>query len=187
MFQLYPHYIDRKFDIGQFLYLILIQADIERCGYQIPVQIFYDRDENFFNNRDERSVSQLEQLGFDSLLGEISIYTFNTNQDYNLMMENFLRGYLSQKNYYIDPSTKFSNIIWISDRNNISHEIFQQAEQSCKKIILGRLDNKRTTCYDVCTWFDVQLVIMTCLGIELHEESKDDFIFKVEDGKYKGA
>ena len=187
VYQLYPQYIERKFDIGCFLSLLLKQVDIERNDYQIPVQIFYKTDEKVFNSDDERIVSQLEGLGFDSLLGEISLYTFNASQDYNLLMERFLKGYLSEKNYYIDCSAKLNNIVWISDRNSISHEVFQQAEKSCKKIILGRLDNKRTTCYDACTWFDIQLVIMACLGIEGYEECEDNFLFTVEDGKYKGA
>lgn len=187
VYQLYPQYIERKFNFAHFLFLLLKQADVERNGYQVPVQIIYRTDEKMFNSNDERNVSQLEELGFNSLLGETSIYTFDASQDYYLSMGKFLKGYLSEKNYNIDCSAKFNNIVWVSDRNNIPHEVFQHAEKSCKKIILGRLDNKRTTCYDVCTWFDVQLVIMACLGIEVYEECEDNFIFKVEDGTYKGA
>ncbi|MCR2043775.1 hypothetical protein [Anaerosalibacter massiliensis] len=111
VYQLYPQYTERKFNIARFLYLLLKQVDVERNGYQIPVQIFYKTDEKVFNSDDERTVSQLEGLGFDSLLGEISLYTFSASQDYNLLMERFLKGYLSEKNYYIDCSTKFNNIV----------------------------------------------------------------------------
>jgi hypothetical protein len=187
VFQWYPQYIDRKFDIVKFLLLLLQQSDIDRSGYQIPVQILYESNEKFYNSKHELSVSQYEEKGFTSPLGETSIYTFDAKKDYNLLMEMFLNGYLSEENYFVNQSTKFTNIIFVSDRNSIPDETFKKSEASCKKMILGRLDNKRTTCYDLCTWFDVQLLIINSLGIEAYEECVDNFIFKVEDGRYNGA
>ncbi|WP_373228920.1 hypothetical protein [Cohnella sp.] len=187
VFQIYPKYKDVKFNIAQFISLLLIQADIERKNYQIPVQLIYKQDVPINNSVDVRKVSQLEGLGFNSSLGEVSIYTFDGGEDYDLILEKFIRGYLIELNYNISPGAKFTKIVWISDRNKLDDEIFIKAESSCKKILLGRLDNKLTTCYDKCTWFDIQLLIMKSLGIEYYEECTEDYIFKIEDARYEGA
>lgn len=183
-FRLYPNHIGTKFNLGSFFYLLLKQTNIERNGYQIQINIIYENDEKFYNCSDERTISFLEALGFNSELGEISLYTKKIDKDYNLIMTNILNICLQEKNYYIESSTKFTKIVWVSDRNTIPDKIFEHAEKSCKKIILGRLDNARTTCYDKCTWFDIQYLIMLCLNIELYEECENNLIFKVEDGKY---
>ena len=113
--------------------------------------------------------------------GECSIYTFLTGDKHSYYLQKLLTRFLRSKNCC------FNNIIFISDRNNIPDEIFKTAESSCKSIILVRLDNKRTTCYNACTWFDIEALIMTCIGIELYEECEDNFIFNIEDGRYPGA
>lgn len=187
VYQLYPDYKEVKFNISHFILLLLQQVDIARKNYQIPVQLIYKQDVEIYNSSDERKVSQLEGLGFNSPLGEVSIYTFDAKENYNTILEKLLKGYLSEFNYNVCPQSKFTKIVFISDRNKLDDEIFIKAERSCKKIILGRLDNKLTTCYDKCTWFDVQLLIMKNLGIEYHEECTDDFIFKLEDARYDGA
>lgn len=99
----------------------------------------------------------------------------------------FLEGCLCDFNYNIDESGKFNNIVFISDRNNISDDTFIKSTKSHKKIILGRLDNKRTSNYDQLTWLDIQLTIMKTLGIEDFEECAKGFIFDVKDGRYSGA
>ena len=38
VYQLYPQYIDRKFDLEKFLSFILVQSDLHRPDYQIPVK-----------------------------------------------------------------------------------------------------------------------------------------------------
>lgn len=187
VYQLYPDYKEVKFNIAHFILLLLQQVDIGRENYQIPVQLIYKKDVGLYNDSDERKVSQLEGLGFNSPLGEISIYTFDASGNYNTILEKFLKNYFNEFNYNVSPHGKFTRIVFISDRNNIDDEIFTKAERSCKKIVLGRLDNKVTTCYDKCAWFDVQLLIMKCLGIEDHQECTDDFIFKLEDARYDGA
>lgn len=184
VYQLYPNKKDIRFDLSKFIYLLMIQADIERKGYQIPIQFIYKNDEKIYNSIDNRKVSQLDGLGFDSPLGETSIYIFDAKKDYYGLMEILFKGLLIERNYNIDCTAKFKNIILVSDRNRLSDDIFIEIKKSYKKIILGRLDNKRTTCYDECTWFDLQLVILKCLGIEYYEDCCDNFIFKVEDGKY---
>lgn len=187
VYNLYPQYSDREIDIAKFLLLLLKQSDIERPNYQIPVQLIYSYDKKLYKCSPCLKISELEGKGFDSPLGETSIYTFATGNNHSYFLQQLLIGYLSSKNCFIDIGSKFNNIIFISDRNNIPDEIFKTAEASCKKMILGRLDNKRTTCYDACTWFDIELLIMSCIGIELYEECEDNFIFNVEDGKYPGA
>ncbi len=184
---LYPRYRDRKFDITKFLLLLLKQSDIERTGYQIPIQFIYSNNVELFNSKQALKISEYEGMGFDSPFGEISIYTFNTENEHNLLLQKLMNGYLQERNYYVDKGATFTNIVFVSDRNNVPDAIFQHAEASCKKVILGRLDNKRTTYYDACTWFDVELLIMSCLDIEIYEECEDNFIFRVEDGKYQGA
>jgi len=121
------------------------------------------------------------------LKGECSIYTFLTGDKHSYYLQKLLTRFLRSKNCCLDIGSKFNNIIFISDRNNIPDEIFKTAESSCKSIILVRLDNKRTTCYNACTWFDIEALIMTCIGIELYEECEDNFIFNIEDGRYTGA
>lgn len=185
VYQWYPQYLDRKFDICKFLMLVLEQSDIERKEYQIPVQIFYKDDEKVYNAIPELHMSQYEGLGFQSPWGEISIYTFKTQDEHDRLMGEFLTGYAREMNYFINPGAMYTNIVFISDRNRLQDDIFIDYEMSCKKIILGRLDNKRTTCFDECTWFDVQILIMTTLGIELYEECNGDFIFKIEEGRYQ--
>lgn len=130
---------------------------------------------------------KLEGLGFSSNLGEISICTVNTGDAYDRTLEAVVKMCLTELNYNIASRTKFTQLVLISDRNKLDDEIFINIERTCKKIILGRLANYLTTCYDKCTWFDVQLVIMKSLGIEYHENCTEDFIFKAEDARYNGA
>lgn len=185
----YPQYREVRFDFCKFLILLTMATNIERKGYQIPVQIFFDKDELIYNSTITKKVSELEGLGFDSEYGEYSIYTFDTStfNSHQDIMRQFLDGYLCDFNYNIDPSGKFNDIVFISDRNNIADDTFIKSTKSHKQIILGRLDNKRTSNYDKITWFDIQLIIMKCLGIEPFEECVEDFIFDVKDGRYPGA
>lgn len=134
---------------------------------------------------ENKKVSELEGLGFNSKLGEITIYTLQEQEHYQKLLENIFELYLIEQNYNINNTAKFTNLVLISDRNKIDDSIFIDLKKSCKKVILGRLDNKRTTCYDDCKWFDIQYLIMTSLEIDICEECTDDkFIFKVEDGRY---
>lgn len=183
----YPQYKDRRFEITNFLMRLLMQCDISRPGYQIPVHILYDEDTSLKGCNDKREISEFDGLGFDSPYGELSIYTIDATKSYTPQLEAVLEVLLSEVNYNISPTSKYSKIIWVSDRNNMPDDLFIHAEQISKKIFLGRLDNKRTTCFDQCTYFDIQLLIMTCLDIPHHEECVDKFIFSVEDGKYPGA
>lgn len=185
VYQLYPQYINKKFNIAKFITLLMVQSDINRKGYQIPIQIIYSNDDKIFNETDNRKVSDLEALGFDSPLGETTIYTFHSGLMHQQILNELIQGYLIEGNYNINIPAKYTKIIWISDRNNIKDRVFIEAENSCKKLILGRLDNKRTTCYDKCTWFDLELVIMSCLEIDYTEECVDDFIFNPSEGRYK--
>lgn len=187
VYQLYPKYVNKKFDLAQFIYLLLIQIDIERKGYQVPIQFIYKNDEKIYNSTDNRKVSQLDGLGFNSPLGETSIYIFDAQKNYYVLLEKLFSGLLIERNYNIDCSAKFKNLVLVSDRNKISDDIFKEAKKTYKKVILGRLDNKRTICYDECAWFDLQLLIMKCLDIEYYEECNENFVFKVEDGRYKYA
>jgi len=185
IYQLYPSYKEVKFDLSKFILLILKQVDIARRNYQIPVQLIYKEDIAIYNSSDERKVSQLEGLGFDSPIGEVCIYTLKAKENYDSILEKLLKGYLSELNYNLFPHSKFTKIVFISDRNKLPDEIFIKAEKSCKKIILGRLDNHVTTCYDKCTWFDVQYLIMNILGIRYDEECEtDNSIFKAKDARY---
>ena len=130
------------------------------------------------------NISELEGLGFNCELGEVSIYTKEVFNDYQTTLRKVLKNALLEMNYNINDVAKYTNIVFVSDRNDIDDEIFINAEKSCKKVILGRLDNKRTTCYSACTWFDVEFVIMRSLSINYQEECEENFIFKVEDGRY---
>ncbi|VIF60129.1 Uncharacterised protein [Clostridioides difficile] len=185
----YPQYREVRFDFCKFLILLTMNTNIERKGYQIPVEIFFDKDELIYNSTITKKVSELEGLGFDSEYGEYSIYTFDTStfDSHQDIMRQFLEGCLCDFNYNIDESGKFNNIVFISDRNNISDDTFIKSTKSHKKIILGRLDNKRTSNYDQLTWLDIQLTIMKTLGIEDFEECAKGFIFDVKDGRYSGA
>lgn len=182
VYQLYPNHIDKKFNLANFLQLLLKQADIKREGYQIPVQFIYKNDVEIYNDLESRKISELESLGFDSILGETSIYTLQEVKEYQKLLSELFKAYLIEENYNINNTAKFTNLILVSDRNKIDDSIFIDLKESCKKVILGRLDNKRTTCYDDCKWFDVQYLIMTCLGIKIHEECTGNFIF--ESGRY---
>ncbi|WBX80321.1 hypothetical protein PD280_22595 [Virgibacillus salarius] len=75
--------------------------------------------------------------------------------DYYDELEYFFEQYSKEKNHIITPSSKFNNIIFISDRNEINHQLFSFIEQSVKKIYLGRLDNKRTDSFSDSNWFDI--------------------------------
>ena len=61
-----------------------------------------------------------------------------------------------------------------------------KAINSYKSLILGRLDSQRTKCFGNCTYFDIENLIMTALGIPLHEECTADFFF-TETGRYPDA
>lgn len=185
VYQLYPNNRNKKFDLAKFLSLLLVQTDINREGYQIPIQFIYENDVEIYNSLENKKVSELEGLGFNSKLGEITIYTLQEQEHYQKLLENIFELYLIEQNYNINNTAKFTNLLLISDRNKIDDSIFIDLKKSCKKVILGRLDNKRTTCYDDCKWFDIQYLIMTSLEIDICEECTDDkFIFKVEDGRY---
>ena len=82
-----------------------------------------------------------------------------------------------KKNYFYNDGTKYTNIVLISDYNEIPDEHFIAANNSCKTLTLGRLDNKRTRCYDSCLYFDTTYLIMTTLGIELYEDCTPNFMF----------
>nr|WP_278679256.1 hypothetical protein [Clostridium paraputrificum] len=186
IYQLYPNHSNKKFNLAYFLLLVLKQADIKREGYQIPIQFIYKNDIKIYNGSENKKVSELEGLGFDSGFGEISIYTLQAEKEYQKLLEEIFKTYLVEQNYNINNTTKFTNLVLISDRNKIDDSIFIGLKESCKKVILGRLDNKRTTCYDDCKWFDVQYLIMICLGIDIYEEcTGNNFIFNVENGIYE--
>lgn len=179
VYQLYPNHKNKKINISGLLYLIAKQVDIDRKGYTIPVQVAYDKDESIYNCLDERRISELENLGFDSDIGQFDIYAAKANITYDSYMENLLTHYLYEMNYDINETSKFAKIVLISDRNSISKSLYEFAEKSCKKIIVGRLDNKRTTTYPQCTWFDIQILLMTLLNIQPWEECNDNFIYDI--------
>ncbi|GAB1773227.1 hypothetical protein [Priestia megaterium] len=178
-YQLYPQYKYKKFNVINFLYFLLNQVDIDREGYQIPVQIVIKDNEPIYNCSDNRNIKEFENLGFNCDKGEFDIYVTETQGDYYSSLESFLRSYSQEKNHVLTPSSKFDNIIFISDRNEINHQLFRSIEQSVKKVYLGRLDNKRTTNFPESTWFDIQYLYMDCIGIDSSEECDGELIYDV--------
>ncbi|MCI8409698.1 MAG: hypothetical protein HFJ09_10605 [Lachnospiraceae bacterium] len=177
VYQLYPQYIDRKFELPKFLQLILVQCDIDRPDYQIPVNFIYSKDDSIYNANTTFLLSQYDGLGFQCLNGELCIYAKKIDEDYDNFLTSTFKHIISEKNYFYNDGTKYTNIVLISDYNEIPDEYFIAANNSCKTLTLGRLDNKRTRCYDSCLYFDITYLIMTTLGIELYEDCTPNFIF----------
>lgn len=177
VYQLYPQYKQEKFDIEKFLYLVLKQSDIHRPNYQIPVNFVYSENSTIYNSTKDLTLDQYEGLGFESPDGEVSIYTMHVKEKYQEFLSQTFENVISEKNYFFNDGTKYTNIVLISDYNEIPDKYFVKANNSCKTIILGRLDNKRTRCYDSCLYFDITYLIMTTLNIPLHEDCEGTFIF----------
>lgn len=178
IYQLYPQHIDKNFDMAKFLYLCTAQSGIDRVDYKIPFQFIIESNENIYNDSESKKIQDYEQLGFTSDLGEFDIHVTQTQYDYYQELESFLYEYTLERNFVLTPSSKFDHIIFISDRNLINHEFFKDIEESVKYLYLGRLDNMRTTSFGDLIWFDIQNLFCSLLGIELHENTTDNFIFE---------
>ena len=74
VYQLYPNYRNKKFDIALFLQLVLKQTDISRPDYQIPVNFVYSKDTAVYNAASAIRLSQYNGLGFQCPDGK-SAYT----------------------------------------------------------------------------------------------------------------
>lgn len=177
VYQLYPQYINKQFDIVKFLQLVLRQSDLHRPDYQIPVNFIYSKDEPIFNANSSLLLNEYDGLGFQCPDGEISIYTKKVSKEYYSFLSSTFKNVITEKNYFYNDATKYTNIVLISDYNQIPDDYFIFANNSCKTLTLGRLDNTRTQCYNHCLYFDITYLIMTTLDIKLHEECTSDFIF----------
>lgn len=185
VYQLYPQYMDRKFNLAKFLHLVLRQCDIHRPDYQIPVTFVYSKSVPVYNADSSLTLDEHNKLGFQSQDGEVSIYTLKAEGDYHEFLTSLLNNVISEKNYFFNDGSKYTNIVLISDYNQIPDEYFIAANNSCKMLTLGRLDNKRTQSYDSCLYFDITYLIMTVLDIPLHEDCTSNFIF--DDPRYLDA
>lgn len=179
VYQMYPQHHQKKFDMGSFLYGCIAQVGLERQGFKIPFHFIINSNARIYNDVQKKNILDYEQLGTDTSLGEFDIYVSQTEGNYLANFKNILYQYTLERNYVLVPSSKFDNIILISDKNGISMDFFEEVEQSVKQIYLGRLDNKRTAAYPKFTWFDIQYLFCGILGIELWEEAKPNFIFEV--------
>lgn len=177
VYKMYPQHKDRKFNMANFLFGCITQAQIERKGFKIPFRFIINSNSKVYNDVQNKKIKDYEQLGFDSPLGEFDIYVSQVVGDYSKSFKDILYTYTLERNYVLVPSSKFDNIILISDRNHIPMDFFEEIDQSVKNVYLGRLDNHRTTTYPNFTWFDIQTLFFELLGIELFEEARPDFIF----------
>lgn len=176
---MYPQHHQKKFDMGSFLYGCIAQVGLERQGFKIPFHFIINLNDKIYNDVQKKNILDYEQLSTDTFLGEFDLYVSQTEGSYLANFEKILYQYTLERNYVLVPSSKFDNIILISDKNDISMDFFEEVEQSVKQIYLGRLDNKRTAAYPKFTWFDIQHLFCGILGIELWEEAKPNFIFEV--------
>lgn len=176
VYRLYPDYKNKKFIIDEFFMWILKQSGINRNGYKLPIQLFYDESCKSIFNSNVIDIGKLEQLGYNTPYGEIDIYTSKLKYYYE-EIEDILIKYLEEMNDCIKITARFRNIVLISDRNSIDKNIFEKSKHTVKNIILGRLDNYRTTAYNKLKFFDIQILIMTYLGIDITQECEDDLIF----------
>ncbi|MGG2113413.1 hypothetical protein ABFY60_23540 [Lysinibacillus pakistanensis] len=177
VYRMYPKHKNKRFDMGNFLFGCIKQVEIEREGFKIPFHIIIDSNDEIYNDIQDKKIMDYEQLGVDTLLGEFDIFISQTEGDYYKCFKDILYTYTLERNYVLVPSSKFDNIILISDKNGIPLDFFEEIEQSVKKVYMGRLDEHRTTAYPNFTWFDIQYLLLQILGIELWEEAKPDFIF----------
>jgi hypothetical protein len=184
VFLFYPQYRERTINISKLLFLLLQQADIKLEGYKVPFLIYYDSHNLSINNCIDSQINLLDGKGTDTLLGEIDIYTEKVGSNYYDRIEMDLKTYLSEDNFALIQSSKFSKLVFISDRGTIDNEILKESKDTLKNIILGRLDNNRTTMFDELNWFDIQYFIMDCFEIDKTEAINQEFIFKIEDGLY---
>ncbi|WP_156575171.1 hypothetical protein [Bacillus luti] len=179
VYQMYPQHYQNKFNMESFLYACIDQVGLERQGFKIPFHFITSSNDKIYNDIQPKNILDYEQLGVDTSLAEFDINVSQIEGNYLANFEDVLYQYTLERNYVLVPSSKFDNIILISDRNNISMDFFGEIEQSVKQIYLGRLDKHRTTAYPSFTWFDIQILFMRILGIELWEEAKPNFIFEV--------
>lgn len=161
VYQLYPQYIERKFELSRFFQLILAQCDIHRPEYQIPVNFIFSKDDIIYNSDSTFVLSKYDGLGMQCSDGELYIYAIKINEDYNGSLTSIFKRVISEKNYFYNDATKYTNIVLISDYNKIPDEYMREVNNSCKTLTLGRLDNKRTQCYDDCLYFDITYLVMT--------------------------
>ncbi|WP_315166741.1 hypothetical protein [Metaclostridioides mangenotii] len=166
VYLMYPDKKKVKFVLEDFLGLILVQARINRDGYKLPFQLFYDESCKSIFNSSIENIQDLDGFGCDTQYGEIDIYALKL-EDYYGEMEYILKEYLEEMNDCIAEKSRFRNIIFISDRNLIDNEIIEKSLNTVKNVILGRLDKYKTTSCDKLIYFDVQYLIMTYLGIDI--------------------
>lgn len=179
VYKMYPQHKDRKFNMANFLFGCITQVQIEREGFKIPFRFIINSNSKIYNDVQNKKIKDYEQLGFDSPLGEFDIYVSQVVGDYSKSFKDILYTYTLERNYVLVPSSKFDNIVLISDRNHIPMGFFEEIDQSVKNVYLGRLDNHRTTTYPNFTWFDIQLLFLNILGINLYEEAEPHFIYEV--------
>lgn len=177
VYKIYPQHKDRKFNMANFLFGCIKQVQIEREGFKIPFHVIINSNDKVYNDNQNKRIKDYEQLGFDTPLGEFDIYVSQVVGDYSKSFKDILYTYTLERNYVLVPSSKFDNIVLISDRNGIPMEFFEEINQSVKNVYLGRLDNHQTTTYPDFTWFDIQTLFFELLGIELFEEVRPDFIY----------
>lgn len=180
VYQMYPQHLGKKFDMPKFLISCMVQTGIERKGYNIPFQFVIESNQKIYNDSQPIKILDYENLGMNTDYGEFDIHVTKTHKNYHKEFESILYEYTLERNHVLFSSSKFDNIILISDRNNIPKEFFEEVEQSIKKIYLGRLDNKRTTAYPEFIWFDIQYLICEILGIDLTEEATPNLIFNLK-------
>ncbi|MGE7122215.1 hypothetical protein ACQKIC_18640 [Peribacillus sp. NPDC046944] len=179
VYQMYPHHIEKKFNMPNFLISCMVQAGIERKGYKIPFQFVIESNQKIYNDSTSMNILDYEKLGMNSDYGEFDIHITQIDKDYHKEFESILEEYTLERNHVLFPSSRFDNIILLSDRNDIPQKFFENIEQSVKEVYLGRLDNNRTTAYPNFIWFDIQYLICIILEIDLTEDAYPNLIFDI--------
>lgn len=179
VYQMYPQHFKKRFNMSNFLISCMLQTGLERKGWKVPFQFIIESNQKIYNDSQPMDILEYEQLGMDTEYGEFDIHVTKTHYDYREEFVSILYEYTLERNQVLIPSSRFDNIILISDRNGISHGFFEEVEQSVKEIYLGRLDNKRTTAFPNFIWFDIQYLFCEMLGIDLTEDAVPNLIFDI--------
>ena len=95
----------------KFLQLILVQCDIHRPDYQIPVNFIFSKDDLIYNANTTFLLSKYDGLGFQCPNGELCIYAKKVDEDYDNFLTSTFKHVISEKNYFYNDGTKYTNIV----------------------------------------------------------------------------
>lgn len=175
----YPGYEDRTFELEPLFRDILKEGQLTSHGQRVSVLILYEEDEIFTGCSLNRKLSEMGVMvsapPHDIVSGEYSITPIHAKKYY----ETFERLLLNK----VESAFGCKSIFIVSDRNDLPDEIFEKLHRMYY-LVLGRLDDDRTTCFPSTYDFDVQELFRRQMHIRGNDLCRKEYIFSPDDGRW---